>query len=127
MDFSVHKDHNGSLISFEKDVNTPFAVHRVYYIYGTPNNTLRGKHAHKNTEQIIICLSGSCDFILDDGEKRETVRLDNPETGLYLNSCVWREFTNFSVDCILLVVASSLYDKNDYIRDYDEFLRMIGR
>jgi len=126
MDFTVHGDHNGNLISLEQDKNLPFTVRRVYYIYDIPKNIVRGKHAHKKNEQIIICLSGSCDFILDDGKTKKTFHLNDPSKGLYIGSDVWREFSCFSPDCVIMVLASTLYDENDYIRDYNEFLRIIG-
>ena len=72
---------------------------------------------------MIICVSGSCDFILDNGTERTTVHLNNPAQGLYLESNIWREFTNFSPDCVLMVLASEHYDERDYIRDYPTFLQ----
>ena len=74
---------------------------------------------------LIVCVSGSCDFILDDGKERVKVHLDNPAQGLYIKHNIWREFTNFSKDCVVMVLASEHYDESDYIRNYDEFLREI--
>ena len=123
LDFPIHGDHNGNLIALEKGKDFPFDIHRVYYIWGTKSNVIRGKHAHKRLEQVIVCVSGRCDFILDNGKIKETVHLDNPSKGLYIKCNIWREFSNFSNDCVLLVLASDYYSESDYIRDYEEFLR----
>ena len=125
--FSVHGDHNGSLVALEKGADFPFDIKRVYYIWGTDKNVIRGKHAHRSLEQVVICTSGSCDFILDNGHERETIHLDNPTTGLHIKSNIWREFTNFSPDCVVMVLASEHYDESDYIRDYDTFLKEIAK
>lgn len=90
---------------------------------GNKKSTLRGKHAHRDLEQIIICTSGSCDFILDNGKQRETVHLSHPDQGLYIKGNIWREFTNFSEDCVIMVLASQYYNPDDYIIDYKEFLK----
>ena len=118
--FRVRGNHAGSLVALEKGAEFPFDIKRVYYIWGTDKNAVRGRHAHRKLEQVIICTSGSCDFILDDG--RERVHLDNPAVGLHIKSNIWREFTNFSSDCVVMVLASEHYDESDYIRDYNQFL-----
>ena len=123
-DFEIRGDHTGNLVALEEGHDLPFDVKRVYYIWGTDANVTRGKHAHRKLEQMIVCTSGSCDFILDDGKKRETVHLDNPAQGLYIKHNIWREFTNFSEDCVVMVLASEYYDENDYIRDYEKFIEI---
>ena len=125
LNFSVRGDHQGKLVALEKGNEFPFDIKRVYYIWGTDANVIRGKHAHRKLEQVIICTSGSCDFILDDGKQRKTVHLDNPTQGLYIKHNIWREFTNFSKDCVVMVLASEHYEEADYIRNYDEFLKEI--
>lgn len=125
LNFEVHGDHNGSMVALEKGEDFPFEIKRCYYIWGTAHNMVRGKHAHRKLEQVIICTSGSCDFILDDGKSRETVHLDRPTQGLYIKHNIWREFTNFSSDCVVMVLASEHYDEEDYIRNYDTFLKEI--
>ena len=125
--FRVHGDHAGNLIALEKGADFPFDIKRVYYIWGTDKNVVRGKHAHRKLEQVIICTSGSCDFILDDGHNRETVHLDSPTQGLHIKANIWREFTNFSPDCVVLVLASEHYDESDYIRDYDQFKAEVSK
>lgn len=125
--FPVHGDHTGSLVALEKSEDFPFEIKRVYYIWGTSKDVVRGHHAHKNLEQVIVCTSGSCDFILDDGTRRETIHLDSPRMGLHIKNNIWREFTNFSPDCVVMVLASEHYNEADYIRDYDEFLRSVSK
>jgi len=86
----------------------------------------RGYHAHRDLQQVAICISGSCKFLLDDGRERvENVILDSPNKGLFIDKMIWREMYDFSDDCILLVLASEYYDESDYIRDYEEFLKLI--
>lgn len=125
LEFPVHGDRTGSLVALEKGADFPFEIKRVYYIWGTASDVVRGHHAHRNLEQVIVCTSGSCDFILDDGSRRETYRLDSPSRGLLVKNGVWREFTNFSPDCVVMVLASEYYNEADYIRNYDEFLKSV--
>ncbi len=122
LNFPTHGDHDGNLVALEAMKDIPFDIRRVYYIWGSKSNIIRGRHAHKKLEQVIICVSGSCDFILDNGSIREKVHLDNPSKGLYIKHNVWREFTNFSVDCVLIVLASDYYSEDDYVRNYEIFL-----
>lgn len=126
LSFQIHGDYNGKLVALEHGRNIPFVPKRVYYIWGTEQNVVRGKHAHKKLEQVIVCVAGSCNFILDNGKERATVRLDNPAQGLYIKHNIWREFTHFSKDCVLMVLASEHYDESDYIRNYDEFLKEVN-
>ena len=123
LNFKVHGDHSGKLVALEKGEDFPFEIKRVYYIWDTRKNVVRGKHAHRKLEQVIVCMRGSCDFILDNGKEKVTVHLDTPTQGLHIKNNIWREFTNFSPDCVVMVLASEHYDESDYIRDYQEFLR----
>ena len=123
--FTAHGDSTGSLIAVETGREIPFTVKRVYYIYNTAPDALRGRHAHSRLEQLIFCPSGSCDFILDNGFTRETVKMDSPTKGLYIKGNIWREFTNFSPDCVVMVLASEFYDDADYIKNYQEFLQKV--
>lgn len=123
IDFQVLGDDRGSLVALEKDRNVPFDIRRVYYIYKTEQGVSRGYHAHRNLRQVAMCVAGSCRMVLDNGSAREEVVLDCPTRGLLIESMMWREMHDFSDDCVLLVLASELYDEADYIRDYDEFLR----
>ena len=119
-------DDRGSLVALEANKTIPFAIKRVYYIFATQQNVARGFHAHKNLQQVAICVTGKCRMILDDGQQREEVWLDAPTKGLIIGDLVWREMHDFSDDCVLLVLASEHYDEADYIRDYDDFMKLIG-
>jgi dTDP-4-dehydrorhamnose 3,5-epimerase-like enzyme len=119
-------DERGQLISLEENKNIPFAMKRVYYIFNTQPFVRRGLHAHKKLEQLLICTSGSCSILLDDGQNKQTTRLDAPHDALFIGSMIWREMYDFSADCVLMVVASDYYDEADYIRDYDVFLNKVA-
>lgn len=124
IEFPALGDERGSLISLETYKQIPFDIKRVYYIYGTQTGVARGFHAHKQLQQVAVCVSGKCRMILDDGDKREELWLDSPAKGLLIGDMIWREMHDFSDDCVLLVLASEHYDESDYIRDYDEFLEV---
>lgn len=94
-------------------------------MYDTKLGVTRGYHAHKNLEQILICIHGSCKIRLDNGSEKKIVPLEKPYEGLYVANNIWREMFDFSEDAVLMVLASELYDANDYIRDYDEFLEFV--
>lgn len=125
IDFAQLGDERGSLISLEANKQIPFAIKRVYYIYGTEKKVARGFHAHKQLQQVAVCVAGKCRMILDDGKKREKIWLDSPAKGLLIEDMVWREMHDFSEDCVLLVLASEHYDESDYIRDYETFLESV--
>ncbi|MCG3864084.1 MULTISPECIES: FdtA/QdtA family cupin domain-containing protein [unclassified Photobacterium] len=120
--FNQLGDDRGGLVSLEQNKNIPFDIKRVYYIFDTNEDAARGYHAHKNLQQVAICIKGSCRFIIDNGITRESVILDKPNIGLFINSMMWREMHDFSDDCVLIVLASNYYDEADYIRSYDDFL-----
>ncbi|HDU8583523.1 TPA: FdtA/QdtA family cupin domain-containing protein [Morganella morganii] len=122
IEFKTLGDDRGSLISLEQNKNIPFEIKRIYYIFGTKENVSRGFHAHRNLQQVAVCLSGSCRFVLDNGEKREEIILNSPDKGLYINNYMWREMHDFSPDCVLIVLASDFYLESDYIRNYDDFM-----
>ncbi|WP_435950463.1 sugar 3,4-ketoisomerase [Psychrobacter sp. DM8] len=119
-------DERGSLVALEANQTVPFEIKRVYYIFATQQDVARGYHAHKNLKQVAICITGKCRMIIDDGKVREEVWLDSPTKGLLINDLVWREMHDFSKDCVLLVLASEHYDEEDYIRNYDEFIKIVG-
>lgn len=121
-EFPTILDTRGSLIAIEGDKDIPFEIKRIYYIFSNTMNSIRGRHAHKTLKQILICVSGHCSIIYDDGIKRWDIRLSKPDTGLFIGPGIWREMYGFSKDTILLVLASDWYDESDYIRNYDDFL-----
>lgn len=112
--FPVHGDDRGSLIAIDCGIDVPFSIRRAYYIYGTRPGIDRGKHAHKNMNQVLVCVHGSCDILLYDGENETTVTLDRPDVGIYIYGFIWREMRNFSEDCVLLVLADKLYGETEY-------------
>jgi len=119
-------DERGSLVALEGMKNLPFDIQRVYYIFGTKDNVVRGFHAHINLKQVAVCVIGSCRFILDDGTHKEEIILDSPTTGLVIEDMVWREMHDFSPDCVLMVLADQYYDELDYIRNYDDFKEKVN-
>ena len=123
--FGIKGDERGSLIAIEQGHNAPFEIKRVYYIFDTKDGVERGFHAHINLKQICIAVKGSCTFVLDDGKKREEIKLTNPNQGLFIEGLIWREMKNFTPDCVLVVLASEHYDESDYIRDYSRFLEEV--
>ncbi len=124
--FQPHGDSRGQLVALEEFVDIPFRIKRVYYMYDTVAGVVRGRHAHKKLEQILVCIHGNCKIRLDNGKEKKVVPLEKPYEGLYVGSHMWREMFDFSPDAVLMVLASELYDESDYIRDYDEFLRLVA-
>lgn len=123
--FQEHGDERGQLIALEESKEIPFAIKRVYYMYDTGEGVRRGFHSHRTLEQILICIHGSCRVLLDDGKERKTLLLDKPYEGIYVGPDTWREMYDFSPDAVLLVLASQIYDENDYIRDYEKFMESV--
>lgn len=125
--FQKHGDERGMLIALESNKEIPFEIKRVYYMYDTLADVRRGFHAHKQLQQILICIHGSCKIHLDNGSETSEIVLDKPFEGLYVSNDMWREMYDFSEDAVLMVLASELYDESDYIRNYDEFIKYINR
>lgn len=119
-------DERGELVSLEAEKNIPFEIKRVYYLFKTNLSITRGLHAHKRLKQVAVAISGSCRFVLDNGRKREEYLLNDPTEGLLIESFMWREMYDFSEDCVLMVIASELYDESDYIRNYEDFLKCVS-
>ncbi|EAH8787468.1 WxcM-like domain-containing protein [Campylobacter jejuni] len=118
-------DKNSTLIAIEKQVNCPFEVKRIFYIFDVPKNTIRGEHANLNSEFLFIALKGECKIKIDNGKEQKNFILNNPKQGLYMDKMLWKQMYDFSKDCILLVLSNTLYDTNEYIRDYNEFLKAV--
>lgn len=127
IDLPVLGDDRGSLVAIEALGTIPFEVKRVYYIFDTKVGVSRGFHAHHQLQQLAVCVSGKCRMRLDNGQTKEDIWLDSPSKGLIIGDMIWREMHDFSEDCVLLVLASEHYDEADYIRDYDEFLKVVNR
>lgn len=119
--FQPHGDERGQLVALEEFKDIPFRIKRVYYMYETKSGVVRGRHAHKNLEQILVCIHGSCKVRLEDGRDSKAIPLEKPYEGLYIGPGMWREMYDFSPDAVLMVLASELYDESDYIRDYAEW------
>ena len=118
--FKPHGDERGKLVAIENQKDIPFDIRRIYYIYDADTDVVRGKHAHKDLNQVLLCLHGSCDILIDNGIEREVVHLNKPEEGIYIHGYVWREMMNFSPDCLLIALVDKLYDPDDYVFDYSE-------
>ena len=123
--FQQHGDDRGMLVALEEFNDIPFEIKRVYYMYDTKKGVHRGFHAHKNLQQILICIHGSCKVLLDNGKEKKIISLEKPYEGLYVSNKMWREMYDFSSDAVLMVLASEIYKEDDYIRNYDEFLKFI--
>lgn len=118
-------DPRGNLSFFENDNQLPFKIRRSYWIYDVPGGENRGGHAYKNTEEFIVALSGSFDVVLDNGTEKKKFTLNRSYYGLYVPKLYWREMENFSTNSLAMIVSSTDYDAEDYIRDYDEFLSKV--
>jgi len=115
------KDVRGNLSVVEKDT-IPFDIKRVYYLYDVPSDAYRGGHAHKEQLELLIALSGSFEVTLDDGKSKRSIILNKPNKGLLIPKGIWRELQDFSSGSVCLVLASDVFDEEDYIRDYNDFL-----
>jgi len=121
----IRDDRDGNLIIAESKKDIPFDIKRVYYINHLENSvSIRGKHAHKKLEQVIFCISGSFVLGLDDGKNKQKIIMNQDNLGIILGSMLWHTMENFSSGCVMLVFASDHYDESDYIRNYDEFLKL---
>jgi hypothetical protein len=118
-------DPRGNLTFIEGGHHIPFEIKRVYYLYDVPGGAERGGHAHKALSQLIISMSGSFDVVLNDGREKKSFHLARSYYGLYVCPMIWRELTNFSSGSVCMVLASNLYDENDYYRKYEEFLKEV--
>ncbi|MCL3853392.1 FdtA/QdtA family cupin domain-containing protein [Parabacteroides sp. GYB001] len=118
-------DRRGNLSFAEEVTHIPFEIKRNYWIYDVPGGEIRGGHAYKRNREFIIALSGSFDVLLDDGENKRTFSLNRSYYGLYVPEGIWRQMMNFSTNSLALVVASTFFDKTDYIYDYEEFKKYV--
>lgn len=125
VELTVAKDMRGSLAAIEF-ASLPFVARRFFSVFGVPSRDVRGQHAHRRCEQLLVCLAGSVTCLVDDGRARATYRLSDPSQGLYMPPMTWGSQFNYSPDAVLGVFASLSYDAGDYVRDYDDFLALLG-
>lgn len=127
LEFEQHGDNRGHLVVIEGGQDIPFDIKRIFYIYGSDDTVIRGQHANEKTEFILINMVGQCKVKALDGRGNEAVFLLNrPHTGVYLPRMVWKDMYDFSEDSVLLCLASEHYDSSEYIRQYDNYLKIIN-
>lgn len=117
-------DNRGNLSFVEQENHIPFVIKRIYWLYDVPGGECRGGHGYKENEEFIVALSGSFDVILDDGNEKKAFTLNRSYYGLYVPKGLWREMDNFSTNSLAMILSSTDYDANDYVRNYDEFLNL---
>lgn len=127
IDLPKHHDPRGNLSVIEGGIHVPFDIKRVYYLYDVPGGSARAGHGHIELQQLFIAMSGSFDVIVDDGYERKRIHLNRSYYGLYVPGMMWREVENFSSGGVCLVLASTLYDPDDYYREYDEFVDAVHK
>lgn len=123
IDLPKYEDPRGNLTYLEEDNHIPFKIERVYWIYDVPGGQIRGGHAFKVQQEIVIALSGSFDVVIDSGSEKRTYSLNRSYYGLYIPAGLWRLMENFSTNSLAMVISSTPFSELDYIRDYDEFLK----
>jgi len=127
LEFPQHGDERGHLVIVEGGEDIPFDMKRIFYIYGSDETVVRGQHANRKTEFVLINVAGSCKVKVSDGKGNEAIFLLNrPHTGIYLPKMVWKDMYDFSPDSVLLCLASEHYDAEEYIRNWDEFLEIVN-
>ena len=124
LEFDEKGDERGKLVIIEGIKDVPFEIKRLFYIYGSDRDVVRGKHANRDSEFVLINVSGTSKVMVTDGKEKQIVELTKPRQGVYLPKLVWKEMYDFSPDSVLLVLASTNYDCGEYIRNYDDYLRM---
>ncbi len=128
LEFQQRGDERGHLVIVEGSKDIPFDIKRAFYIYGSDTEVVRGRHANRESEFVLINVAGKSKVKVKDGEGNEAIYcLDRPHTGIYLPTMVWKDMYDFSPDSVLLVLASTHYNANEYIRNFDDFVREIQR
>lgn len=126
LEFGDLGDERGKLVVVEGAQDIPFDIQRVFYIYGSDSEVVRGQHANRNSEFVLINVSGSSKVRVDNGFEEDIIELNRPRMGLYLPTMLWKDMYDFSADSVLLVLANTHYNGHEYIRDYDEFIKEVG-
>ncbi|MBQ7955077.1 MAG: FdtA/QdtA family cupin domain-containing protein [Lachnospiraceae bacterium] len=128
LEFKDLGDERGNLVVIEGEgMDIPFDIKRVFYIYGSDSEVVRGQHANRETEFLMVNVGGTSKVRVDNGSEEEIIELNRPGMGLYLSTMIWKDMYDFSPDSILLVLASRHYDGTEYIRDYEEYLKEVQR
>ena len=125
--FNDFGDERGKLVVIEGEQTIPFSIQRVFYIYGSDSTVIRGQHANRESEFVLINVAGTSKVRITDGEEEFIVELNKPMMGVYIPKMIWKDMYDFSADSVLLVLASTHYDGEEYIRNYDEYLKVIRR
>lgn len=125
IEFIERGNETGKLVAIESNKEIPFSIKRIFYIYGAKGNIVRGQHANKNSEFVLINVAGNCKVRLFDGQNEQIVVLDKPNVGLYIPKMVWKDMYDFSNDSVLLVLSNYLYDSNEYIRDMNVYKSIV--
>lgn len=123
LEFPELGDERGNLVVVEGGIQIPFDIKRIFYIYGSDSTVVRGQHANRETEFVLINVSGTSKVRVDDGKEERIIELNKPKMGLYLSKMLWKDMYEFSEDSVLIVLANTHYDGNEYIRDYDEYVK----
>ena len=126
LEFNDLGDERGKLVVIEGNDSIPFDIKRVFYIYGSDSTVVRGQHANRQSQFVLINVAGSSKVRITDGKEEFIVELNRPMMGVYIPSMVWKDMYDFSADSVLLVLASTHYDGKEYIRDYDEYLKEVN-
>ena len=126
LEFGDLGDERGNLVVVEGEQDIPFEIKRVFYIYGSDSEVVRGQHANRNSEFVLINVSGTSKVRVDNGFEEAVIELNRPRMGLYLPTMLWKDMYEFSEDSVLLVLTNTHYDGKEYIRDYGEFLKEVG-
>lgn len=126
IEFAERGDERGNLVVVEGGQDIPFSIKRVFYIYDSDDTVVRGQHANRYSEFVLVNVAGKSKVRITDGKEEFIFSLDRPRTGVYIPKMVWKEMYEFSSDSVLLVLANTHYDGNEYIRDYQEYLREMG-
>ena len=121
LQFADLGDDRGKLVVAEGEIDIPFKIERVFYIYGSDDTVVRGQHANRDSEFVLINVAGSSKVMITDGTNKETVELNRPMEGVYIPKMMWKEMYDFSPDSVLLVLANTHYDGKEYIRDFEEY------
>ncbi len=127
IDFKFKEDSRGNMVVIEGSNDIPFEIARIFYIFDSDMDIIRGKHANKNSEFILINVSGKSKVKIDYGFNSEIIELNKPSMGLYIPKMIWKEMYDFSPDSVLLVLSNNKYDSNEYVRDYNEYLSLLEK